>query len=93
MTLRDDEQRSLAAIERSLTRSDPRLAWRLAEVRTFTPGSVRALISGCAAMHAGGVVIAVASAEVDSLVSVVIGAGLAIGFPGLALWHLWWRWR
>ena len=93
MTLRDDEVRSLAQIERSLTETDPRLARQLAELRPLTPGSVVALISGCLAMHASGIVIAVDGAEMDSPVTAVIGAVLATGFPALAVWHLWWRRR
>lgn len=93
MTLRDDELRSLAAIERSLTESDPHLARRLAELRPLTPGSALALVSGCLAMHASGIVIAVSGAQIDSPTTVVIGAALATGFPALAWWHLWWRRR
>jgi hypothetical protein len=93
MTLRDEERRSLAAIERSLTETDPQLARRLAELSPLTPGSVAALITGCLAMHASGIVIAVAGAEIDSPTTAVIGAVLATGFPALAVWHLWWRRR
>ena len=92
MTLRDDELRSLAEIERSLTETDPTLC-RLAELRPLTPGSAAALISGSLAMHASGIVIAVAGAGIDSPATVVIGVVLATGFPVLAVWHLWWRRR
>ncbi|GAA3438107.1 DUF3040 domain-containing protein [Kutzneria kofuensis] len=93
MTLRDDELRSLAEIERSLTATDPDLARRLAELRPLTPGSAAALIAGSLAMHASGIVIALAGARIDSPVTAAIGAALAIGFPALAVWHLWWRRR
>ncbi|MFI9382366.1 DUF3040 domain-containing protein [Kutzneria sp. NPDC052558] len=93
MTLRDDELRSLAQIERSLTETDPRLARRLAELRPLTLGTVLAMLAGCVAMHASGIVIAVSGAEIGSPVTVVIGAALATGFPALAVWHLWWRRR
>jgi Protein of unknown function (DUF3040) len=92
MTLRDDELRSLAEIERSLTETDPTLR-RLAELRPLTPGSAVALISGSLAMHVSGIVIAVAGAGIDSPATVVIGVVLATGFPALAVWHLWWRRR
>lgn len=92
MTLRDDELRSLAEIERALTETDPTLC-RLAELRPLTPGSAAALISGSLAMHASGIVIAVSGAGIDSPATVVIGALLATGFPALAVWHLWWRRR
>jgi hypothetical protein len=93
MTLRDDELRSLAEIERSLTATDPNLARKMAELRPLTPGSAAAMIAGCLAMHASGIVIAVAGGEIDSPATVVIGAALATGFPALAVWHLWWRRR
>lgn len=93
MTLRDEERQSLAAIERSLIESDPRLARRLAELSPLTPGSVVAMVAGCLAMNASGIVIAVAGAEVDSSVTAVIGAVIATGFPALAVWHLWLRRR
>jgi hypothetical protein len=93
MTLRDDELRSLAEIERSLTATDPRLSRKLAELRPLTPGSAAALITGSVAMHASGIVIAVAGAGIDSPATVAIGAALATGFPALAVWHLWWRRR
>ena len=93
MTLRDDELRSLAEIERSLTTTDPNLARKLAELRPLTPGSAAALIAGCLAMHASGIVIAVSGAEISSAATVAIGAVLATGFPALAVWHLWWRRR
>lgn len=92
MTLRDDELRSLAEIERSLTETDPTLN-RLAELRPLTPGSTASLIIGCAAMNASGIVIAVSGAGIDSPATVVIGVALATGFPVLAVWHLWWRRR
>jgi hypothetical protein len=93
MTLRDDERRSLAAIERSLIESDPHLARLLVELVPLTRGTVAAMLGGCLAMHAGGIVIAVTGAEIDSPVTAVIGALLATGFPALAGWHLWWRRR
>ena len=92
MTLRDDELRSLAEIERSLIETDPRLA-RIAELRPLTRGSVLATLGGCLGMHASGIVIALSGAGIDSPATVVIGAGLAAGFPALAGWHLWWRRR
>lgn len=93
MTLRDDEMRSLAEIERCLVQSDPHLARRLVELRPLTPASVLALVCGSLAMHASGVVIAVAGAGVGSALTAVIGAGIAAGFPALAAYHLWWRRR
>ncbi|MFC0548816.1 DUF3040 domain-containing protein [Kutzneria chonburiensis] len=92
MTLRDDELRSLAEIERLLTETDPKLS-RLAELRPLTPGSTAALISGSLAMHASGIVIAVSGAGIGSPATVAIGSVLAVGFPALAVWHLWWRRR
>ncbi|MFC0433793.1 DUF3040 domain-containing protein [Kutzneria buriramensis] len=92
MTLRDDESRSLLEIERDLTETDPDLV-RLFDLRPLTSSSVAALIAGCLAMLASGVVISVAGADVDSPLTAVIGAGIATGFPALAVYHLWWRRR
>lgn len=92
MTLRDDELRSLLEIERDLTETDPDLV-RLSELRPLTPASVVALLSGCLAMLASGIVIAVAGAGVGSPLTAVLGAGIATGFPTLAAYHLWWRRR
>ena len=92
MTLRDEELRSLAEIERSLEETDPHLV-RLAGLRPLTPGSVVALIAGCLSMHASGIMIAVIGGEIGSPATAVIGAGLAAGFPVLAVWHLCWRRR
>jgi hypothetical protein len=52
-----------------------------------------ALLSGCLAMLASGIVIAVAGAGVGSPLTAVLGAGIATGFPTLAAYHLWWRRR
>lgn len=88
MTLRDEELRTLAEIEREFLRTDPRFHRLFTTRRRLPPGST-ALILSSLAMHVAGLVIAVAG--VASAGAVLIGTAIAVGFPTMAIWHVWLR--
>lgn len=91
MSLRDDEQRRLAEIERRLSEEDPHLARRLATLRPFGPSRVALGIAVMVVSLVAGLVIAALGSELNSVPVGIVGVALAIILPTVLIWRLWLR--